>query len=165
MRNARRDRLVFTCAQIERDRSRCLHRELGAPSHYPKQAPRPVGDPVVTAQTRRQGRFVERPCSSCDDEARRELGPVAERAVEARADVFDASSLCLHPWPRHEGRAVSNVLPMMASELGYPVTDFVLSEARDLALHQPRQPGRWLRWRVSASGASPASRPSDSPGR
>jgi hypothetical protein len=95
---------------------------------------------MVASQTSGQRRLVKRSHGSNDHEPGRELSPVAEWAVEHRADVLGASYRGIYPWARQQRRAVSNVLMMMASKLGYPVADVVLPEPDDLALHVQRQP-------------------------
>ena len=114
-----------------------------------------IGNAMVTPQSWRQTRFIERSSGVRDNETVRQLSSVAERAIKRCPDVLAASLGSFHPGQRVKRRTMSNVLPVMAAKLSHPVIHFVLSEPGDLALHPARQSerarnevqdlGRWRR--------------------
>ena len=92
--------------------------------------------------------------------ALRDLAPVAQGAVEQRAEVRRPAVLVVHPWTGPQRRPVTHVLTVQAVETGHPVTDLVGDEADDVAGdHRRTQPlaARWARSSRSTVGFDPSS--------
>ena len=57
-------------------------------------------------------------------------------AIERLAETTGASLRREHPWPAHERRVVTNVLPVPAGQVGHPIAMLVLMKPNDGLSHR-----------------------------
>ena len=70
--------------------------------------------------------------------ALREVRTLAEGAPQSASDPGDPIDFVLHPHSVLEGRSVAYVLAVSARELGDPIAQLILTEARDRSIHSLR---------------------------
>jgi len=91
---------------------------------------------MPSAQRPRLGVFAPGGLLSNDDEAVGNLGAIAQRTAQRRADVLLARPLVVDPRRRPEGWAMPDVLTVMAVQQGDPIAGVIALESRYPALHQ-----------------------------
>jgi hypothetical protein len=79
--------------------------------------------------------FVPYRARSHELETLRQLGPVAPRAVERRAESTRPVLGVEHPLSKLKGWAMANVLAVTTRKLGHPVDYLVVVVASDQAMH------------------------------
>ena len=100
-------------------------------------APRPAGHTVSSAQRVRHGVLIEGGRRSNDHEVAGNLGAIAQRTSQRRADPLPAGDVVDDPRGRPQRWTVSDMLTMVAVQPGDPVTGVIPVEPCDPALHGP----------------------------
>lgn len=142
--HTRGDRMAVAGVQPGSYGGKGLHGEHDRTISHSNAPPGPLGNQMGSSQTGRQAALIEGPSRADDTETRRQLGPIAERAVDLSADPRVSPCFRQHPASFLERRAVANVLVVKTGQLGYPAACIILVESGDPTNHGFRSCHHWM---------------------
>jgi hypothetical protein len=113
---------------------RLRHEAQTAPIHS-QATPRPARHPVSSTQGIRHGVFIPRRCGSNDLQVVRNLGAIAQRTGQRRANSLLACDVIVEPRGRPQRWTVPDMLTMEALQQRDPVAGLIVLETDDPTLH------------------------------